>query len=635
MYLLFNTIRHMKFKQILYRILYEFTKRYRKKIKQYKGNSFNSNFYYLLIDNKKTSKYYKAKYKCDLEIVNGLLSNNFNFLNGLSYKFEHAINWKANPFKYRLWNFNLNYFDYLEELIKAYILLDDYMYIQKGYEFIDSWIEQNLENYEANIWDSYVVAKRIINWIKYFSFISDTFSEKIKPKYISALETQLQYLSRNIEYYLQANHVIMDAKGLIFGGVYLNNAQCLNKGINILKKEYEKQVMHDGGHYERSTSYHIEVLKHYFECSVLFYRNGYIDESKDFIKLIEPMFVYLYNITMPNKEISLLNDSSLEYPLSSSDLLQCGAILLGKGEFKNKCKERFSEYSFKIFGLKGVEKFNSLPYEKQSIKNIDNKHTGYYIIKDLIVDKELYLLYDCGNNGPDYNLGHTHADNLNIVFTIGNNKIFVDSGTYTYKKGEQRNYFRSTNAHNTIAIDGISSSEVWGAFRVGKRAKTRLLNYEETKVYTYISSEQDGYTKVLNKDKIFHRRDIVYVKQKTIIIVDFLYGNIKNKHLGEINYFLGNVGIKKKNDTLIEIILDNNKTLKVKANYKMKIIDSEISEYFNKRERSYKIVGNCAFNKKIILISEILLKDSQIKVKRVNNTVEIKDNNEVLKSIFC
>lgn len=635
MYRLFNTIRYMKVKQILYRILYEFTKRYRKKIKQYKVNSFNSNFHYCLINNEEASKYYKAKYKCDLQIVNGLLSNKFNFLNGLSYKFEYAIDWKANPFKYRLWNFNLNYFDYLEELINAYMLLEDYVYIQKGYELIDSWIEQNLENYEANIWDSYVVAKRIINWIKYFSFISNTFSKKIKQKYISALETQLQYLSPNIEYYLQANHVIMDAKGLIFGGVYLKNDDYLNKGINILKKEYEEQVMDDGGHYERSTSYHIEVLKHYFECAMLFYRNGYVDESKDFINLIEPMFVYLYNITMPNKEIPLLNDSSLEYPLGSSDLLQCGAMLLEKGEFKDKCNKSFSEYSFKMFGLKGVEKFNSLSYEKQSIKNVVNKHTGYYIIKDLILDKELYLLYDCGNNGPDYNLGHTHADNLNIIFTIGSNKIFVDSGTYTYKKDQQRNYFRSTNTHNTIAIDGISSSEIWGAFRVAKRAKTRLLNYEDNKAYTYISSEQDGYTKVLNKDRIFHRRDIFYVKQKTIIIIDFLYGNIKNKHLGEINYCLGKVGVKKTNDNLLDIILDNNNILKIKTNYKMKIIDSKISEYFNKTEHSYKIVGNCMFNKKIILISEILLKDSQIKVERVNNTVEIKDNNEVLKSIFC
>src|SRR5690625_6877658 len=45
------------------------------------------------------------------------------------------------------------------------------------------------------------------------------------------------------------------------------------------------------------------------------------------------------------------------------------------------------------------------------------------------------------------------------------------SGVYQYQPGEMRRYVRSTAAHNTVAVAGAEQSEVWGEFRVGRRAQ--------------------------------------------------------------------------------------------------------------------------------------------------------------------
>jgi hypothetical protein len=41
----------------------------------------------------------------------------------------------------------------------------------------------------------------------------------------------------------------------------------------------------------------------------------------------------------------------------------------------------------------------------------------------------------------------------------------VDPGTYTYEAGSDRQWFRGTAAHSTIALDGRDQLELWGAFR--------------------------------------------------------------------------------------------------------------------------------------------------------------------------
>ncbi|MEM9259951.1 MAG: heparinase II/III-family protein, partial [Bacteroidota bacterium] len=60
--------------------------------------------------------------------------------------------------------------------------------------------------------------------------------------------------------------------------------------------------------------------------------------------------------------------------------------------------------------------------------------------------------------------------------------LIVDTGISTYEKNARRRRERSTAAHNTVSICAKNSSDVWGGFRVGKRARTQVLSKDDHKL---------------------------------------------------------------------------------------------------------------------------------------------------------
>ena len=87
-------------------------------------------------------------------------------------------------------------------------------------------------------------------------------------------------------------------------------------------------------------------------------------------------------------------------------------------------------------------------------------------------------MIDIGKIGPDYIPGHAHADTFSFLLYLDKNPVIVDTGTSTYDKNELRLAQRATRAHNTVEIDGRNQSEVWGGFRVARRAEVTPM--EET-----------------------------------------------------------------------------------------------------------------------------------------------------------
>ena len=598
---IFNTVKYMNSRQLAYRFRYEISKRLCREIK-IKGNfKINQNYQF-------RNKNFIIENGSIVSKADRILSNEFTFLNKLTYRFEEEIDWNVNPFNYRLWNFNLNYFDFLEILYNSYKATKDTKYLKKGTELIEIWIEKNRQ-YSFNTWDPYVVSKRVFNFINFISDIKDDYRIEKLNEINNSINVQARYLSNNIEYYLDANHVIMDAKGLVFAGIYLNNNEILKKGMHILEKEYKRQVLSDGGHYERSPSYQVEVLSHYVECYILLVRNDLSEKAKSLVKLIEEMSTYLYSIIMPNGNIPLLNDSSLDYPFMADDLLQVSSVILNKKLFNFN---KLSEYALSILDDEEIHIFNELiDIKKQNnIENIKLEESGYYIIKDLINDEEIYILFDCGDGGPDYNLGHTHADSLNILISCGENELVMDSGTFTYKIGEDRNYYRSTIAHNTIMIDDKNSSDIWSGFRVAKRAKSFIEKYFDNNEYTYIRANHDGYSKTLNKDRIIHCREIVYLKGKGMFIIDSLKGRIRNNHNAVINY-----NIKKENfDSVKNRLFTDRNDLYFKINRDFNVNESKYSDKFNIEKGCYSIKSRWNFNNETSVVTSIIFNENKLEI---------------------
>ena len=88
-----------------------------------------------------------------------------------------------------------------------------------------------------------------------------------------------------------------------------------------------------------------------------------------------------------------------------------------------------------------------------------------------LCSKNSLLLINHAPIEPSYQPGHAHADSLSFELSIDSHRVFVNTGTSVYGNNERRQYERSTPAHNTVMINGQNSSDVWGGFRVAKRAQ--------------------------------------------------------------------------------------------------------------------------------------------------------------------
>jgi uncharacterized heparinase superfamily protein len=133
------------------------------------------------------------------------------------------------------------------------------------------------------------------------------------------------------------------------------------------------------------------------------------------------------------------------------------------------------------------------------------------------------LLADVGRIGPDYQPGHAHADTLSFEFSLGGQRIFVNSGTSTYKTGAQRSLERSTAAHNTVEVNHTSSSEVWGGFRVARRAQSFGIECVEAETALAITASHTGYQRLVGRPT--HQR-IWKLSRGSLTVTDRMKGEL-------------------------------------------------------------------------------------------------------------
>ena len=82
--------------------------------------------------------------------------------------------------------------------------------------------------------------------------------------------------------------------------------------------------------------------------------------------------------------------------------------------------------------------------------------------------------------------------------------LLIETGTSTYAAGPVRDRERSTAAHNTVEVDRHDSTEVWGAFRAGRRARVTEVSARSDALGVTVEAAHDGYRSLPGRPA--HRR---------------------------------------------------------------------------------------------------------------------------------
>ena len=133
------------------------------------------------------------------------------------------------------------------------------------------------------------------------------------------------------------------------------------------------------------------------------------------------------------------------------------------------------------------------------------------------------MIVDVGPLGCPVSSGHGHADLLSIQCAIFGQTAIVDPGTHCYGADSKwRDHFRSTAAHSTLVVDGVSQAEPAGPFGWQRRPRVRLREWHSTPDFDFLDAEHDGYAAL--PEPVIHRRRVIFVKPGYWILVDDLAG---------------------------------------------------------------------------------------------------------------
>jgi Heparinase II/III-like protein/Heparinase II/III N-terminus len=376
----------------------------------------------------------------------------FRFLN-----LEREISsWNDNSLS-QLWLYNLHYFEHSDELL------------------VERWIAEN-DTGEGIGWAPYPTSLRIANWCKWIL----NGASRTKSVALS-LASQALWLETHLERHLLANHLLANAKALLFAGCVLecpDAARWRKTGLEILAEELPRQLLSDGAHVERSPMYHSIVLEDLLDLYNL--SQAFSGLLPDFSVNAGRMLRWLEWMTHPDGQISFFNDAAFGVapPLPKLQAyarrldIRSQALLLGESGYVR----------------------------------LDNDR--------------LVLIFDAAPLGPDYQPGHGHADALSFELSRGDRRILVNSGTSTYDAGPMRAFERGTAAHNTVRIDGMDQSEMWASFRVARRARPFGLKTDQR---SFAEAAHDGYHRL--GAKVTHRRRITLTNDHNVMISDWLVGS--------------------------------------------------------------------------------------------------------------
>lgn len=414
----------------------------------------------------------------------------FTFLRRAQLYRLREMNWD-DPAQEKLRRYCLHYFDLLVEgevcdpIDQAFLLLD--------------WVAKHPDD-RSESWEPYVIARRACRWIPWLEEHAGRFPE-IVDVLAESLFHQGRRLHLDIEDHLQANHLFADLKALFLLSVFFQR-RITDSGrtrehdrkrttrrwgahaVPRLLSELASQFLADGAHEERSPMYHSAMMRDVADIANAcdrFQTSPTLRPSLKILKnacheLLPRMRIWLQALTHPDRRFALFQDAAFNgFPGCAET--QSGAVS-ATDVYKGVIG---SEDSFDGKGYKGNKDC------RDSVGDRLFEPSGYFVARRIPLHTappgmppaaegehaqgEHYLAVDVGEPGPSHQPGHAHSGMLTFELSLWGRRVIVDTGCGSYQNPRIRAACRGTSGHNVPMIEGCEQSDIWGEFRMGRRAR--------------------------------------------------------------------------------------------------------------------------------------------------------------------
>jgi uncharacterized heparinase superfamily protein len=355
----------------------------------------------------------------------------------------------------RLWRFHLHYVEWAWALAQA---ADKASARASFLQLWRSW-SASTEPAQGDPWSPYVASLRL--WVLCGVFLALIKGSDIEDDYVDQVAWHAGYVDSHLELDVGGNHLLKNIKALVGAGVFLGRPDLLATSRRLLEAQLRVQVLADGGHFERSPSYHCQVLGDLIDIRGLLAAAG-APPIAGLDGTIDGMRRWLGAMVGGDSEVALFND----------------AIPIGRCRLAALAPAPSPEATVTVLA-----------------------ESGYVVVRP---DEHTQLVLDVGDPCPDDLPAHAHADCLSFELWVGRERWVVDTGTSTYEAGPRRAHERSTAAHNTVEVDEEDQTEVWGTFRAARRARGTLEVVTSDDTTVEVAASHDGYRRMVGAP--VHRR---------------------------------------------------------------------------------------------------------------------------------
>jgi hypothetical protein len=436
--------------------------------------------------------------------------------NGKTYCLGEKIDWASNQESRGEsatveWNAVLNRHFFFHDLAEAYWLTRDPRYAAEIVAMMGDWIAASppllLSSGNGpyhHAWETLNTAIRAADtWpdALFRTADSDAWTAESLCLVVKSLVHHARHLMR---WPSKANWLTEESKAVTTMGILFpefREADTWRRtGIARLYEQMEQEVYPDGLENELALGYGLWVLSNYASVLELASLNGRRNEiPSDYQSRLERMYNYVLYAMAPNGDVHGLNDSWSSDPR---------AIL----------KQGFSYFPNRQDFLWGATRGAEGRMPEQT--SYAFPYSGHYALRSGWDRDARFLFLDAGPFGS----GHQHEDKLTFFMDAHGRQWITEGGVYMYDASRWRRYVLSTQAHNTVRVDGEDQNRriVRESYVLPYPFKPLPNPWISGPDFDYVAGVYDDGYGPKGAIRARHRREIVFVKPDYWVLIDTL-----------------------------------------------------------------------------------------------------------------
>jgi hypothetical protein len=444
--------------------------------------------------------------------ANRVLARDFEFL-GVRKQLQHQVEWFHGPIE---WTHVLSRFGYWRDLGYADWGTGNRAYAEDFVFLLQSWIADNPVPFKpsrdrgtkGSVWRTLEAGIRSDVWFEAMELFMDApeFDAQAKFLMTRSLVEHARYLLAWSTAYRAGNWQVCEASGLATVGIMLpefkESAAWRETGLHYLAEHMQRDVEPDGAHHELTPGYHTWVMMEFLKMGLLCRANGY--QVPGLLDRHEKMFEFLMHLRQPDGMYVTVGDAGFARERNRvAPSLGLGALMYHRSDMRYLGVDQGDESWLWLLGPDVLEQYARIKPQPPAFTSALLPNAQYAVMRTGWDKDARFLLFDCAPWGGS----HSHQDRLQVVVSAGR-ELLVDPGMFSYDQPLSSSYFRKSEAHNVLMIDGEEQPT----------SDPELLAWHTDADADFASGQIHG-------KGLRHQRSVLFVKPHYWIVVDHVFGS--------------------------------------------------------------------------------------------------------------